>query len=192
MSTPETPNQLPPVPRYGEYAPPGTVPPPYSAEPAASQPPFAPPAQPAPYYAQPAQPAAYYAQPPTERPRRTWDLVLSVILLVIGFFGVLFAILNALTIDMQMVELYKQYGASGSYEPGASAAIVQAVIIISHIVLYAVAAIFTIVLIRKRRVAFWLPLSIGALAGIVFFGAFMALILADPNLLEVITQQSAP
>ena len=169
MSTPENPNHVPPVPRYGEYAP-----------------------------VQPAQPAAplqpygapsYYAPPSDQRPPRTADMVVSIVLLAIGFFSVLIAVLNAFTIGIQMQTIYEDYGIDGEYQPGAGGAIATAVIILSHLVLYVIAVIFTIVLIRKRRISWWLPLSAGVLASVIFIGTFVALILADPALVEVLTNQ---
>lgn len=173
MSTPETPNpHVPPVPRYGEYASPGHTPPPYTAQPV-------PPTQPAPYYVQPGAP----------RPRRVWDLVLSIVLLVLGLFGVLLAIFNAATLDYQMEDLYEQYGVGGQYEPGAGSAIAQAVLIVSHVLLYAVAILVTALLLRKNRVSFWVPLSFGALAFIVFLVTLMVLVLSDPVLFDAAMQQ---
>ncbi len=171
MSTPENPNgHVPPVPRYGEYAP---------------VPPVQPSAAPLTPYGAP----SYYAPRNDQRPPRTADTVISIVLLGIGFFSVLIAILNAFTINYQMDAIYEQYGVDGSYEPGAGAAIAMAVIILSHIVLYVLAVVFTIVLIRKRRISFWLPLSAGALASVIFIGTFVALIFADPTLLDVLMKQ---
>jgi len=173
MSSPENPTpHVPPVPRYGEYATPGQVPAPYTAE--------------------PTPPTPYYVPQNGPRPRRTWDLVLSVILLVIGFFAVLIAVANAFTLDMQMDMLYDDYGVDGSYSPGPATVIAQAVIILSHLVLYALAVIFTIVLLRKSKVAFWLPLTLGALAFVVFLVTFVVVIVGDPNLYQVLLEQSAP
>ena len=170
MSTPETPNpHVPPVPRAGEDANPG----------------YTPPANVTP----PTPPAPDYAPPVAERPRRTWDLVLSIVLLVFGLFGVLLAIFNAATLDYQMQDLYEQYGVSGQYEPGAGGAIAQAVIVVSHVLLYVVAILVTLLLIRKNRVSFWVPLSIGALAFIVFIVTLMVLVLSDPALFDAAMQQ---
>ena len=170
MST-ENPNgHLPPVPRYGEYAP-------------------VPPVQPAAAPLQPYGAPSYYAQQDGPRPPRTADMIVSIVLLGIGFFSLLIAILNAFTINYQMDAIYEQYGVDGAYEPGASGAIASAVIIISHLVLYTLAVVFTIVLIRKHRVSFWLPLTAGALASVIFIGTFVALIFADPTLLDVLMKQ---
>jgi phosphoglycerol transferase MdoB-like AlkP superfamily enzyme len=160
------------VPRYGEYANPGYTPPAYTAQPVA-----------------PAQPAPYDVQPGAPRPRRIWDIVLSSVLLFIGLFGVLLAVFNAATIDFQLEELYSEYGASGQYEPGAGSAIAQAVIIVSHVLLYAVAILVTVLLIRKNKVSFWVPLTIGAIAFIVFMVTLLVLVLSDPVLLDAAMQQ---
>ncbi len=169
MSTPESPNHVPPVPRYGEYAP---------------VTPNQPPAPLQPYGA-----PSYYA-PTGERPPRTADMVVSIVLLGIGFISVLIAILNAFTITYQMDEIYSQYGIEGQYEPGAGAAIATAVIILSHLVLYVLAVVFTILLIRKRRISWWLPLSAGALASVIFMGTFVALVFSDSALLDEVMRQS--
>jgi len=134
---------------------------------------------------------SYYAPATGERPPRTADMIVSIVLLVIGFISVLLAVLNAFTITFQMEELYSQYGVDGEYQPGAGAAIAAAVIIISHLVLYALAVTFTIVLIRKRRISWWLPLSAGVLASIIFIGTFMALIIADSTLFEALMNTPA-
>jgi hypothetical protein len=133
---------------------------------------------------------AYYAPSNGERPPRTADMIVSIVLLVIGFFAVLVALLNAFTIPMQMQTLYDDYEVSGSYRAGAGVAIAAAVLIISHVVLYALALVLTIVLIRRHRISFWLPLTAGAIASVIFFGTFVALIFADPVLTEVLTNQA--
>ena len=99
------------------------------------------------------------------------------------------AIFNAATIDYQLEDLYEQYGVGGQYKPGAGSAIAQAVIIVSHVLLYVVAILITALLIRKNRVSFWVPLSIGALAFIVFIVTLMVLVLSDPVLFDAAMQQ---
>jgi hypothetical protein len=175
MSTPEPPHSdLPPVPRYGEYAP---VPPAGAPQPA--------------FQAQPYGSPAYYAPQTGERPPRTADMIVSIVLLVIGFFSVLVAVLNAFTISTQMQVLYEDYGVDGTYRPGAGVAIAAAVLIISHLVLYVLALVLTITLIRKHRISFWLPLTAGAIASIIFFVTFVVLIFADPALTEVLMNQAS-
>jgi hypothetical protein len=217
MSTPDAPQghvppvpippaAVPPVPRYGEYASPE-----HAA--AAVQQPSAPvyqqptyPAQPygqqaygqQPYGQQPYGQPAYGQQPyygqvaPGQRPLRIGDVIVSVILLVVGFFSVLLTVLSSFSINEQMEVLYQDYGISESYNAGTGAAIAAAVLIISHILLFALAVIFTIPLIRRRRLSFWVPLVAGAIASVVFFATFIVLVMADPNLMDVIISQSQP
>ena len=193
---PIPPVAAPPVPRYGEYASPE-----HAA--AAVQQPTAPvyqqPTYPAQAYGQQpyGQPAygqqPYYGQvPPGQRPLRVGDVIVSVILLVVGFFSVLITILSSFTLNDQMEVLYEDYGITESYSAGAGGAIAAAVLIISHVLLFALAVIFTIPLIRRRRLSFWVPLVAGAIASVVFFATFVVLIMADPNLMNVIISQSQP
>lgn len=166
MSTPESAKQRPPVPRYGEYA---DLPPVPAADPSVG--------------------GANQPVETGERPPRTGDLIASVILLVLGFFGVAIAIFNALTISLQMQQVYEQYGVEGDYEPGPGVAVAGAVIVISHVVLYALAVIVTIALVRKRRLSFWMPLSAGVLAFVIMIITFIALAFADPALVDAMMKQ---
>jgi hypothetical protein len=177
MSTPETPaSHVPPVPRYGEYANPAQG---FPVQSQVSIPP------------QPAGQPGYYAQQPLgERPLRTADMIVSIILLVVGFFSVLYAIFSALSLNLQFDLIYEQYGITEPYVAGSASVVAQAIIIISHVILWALAVIFTTVLIRRRRISFWLPLSVGVLASIVFFIAIMIVVFADPNIIEYLSSQT--
>ena len=210
MTSPDSPATppIPPRPAYGEYASPehaeaARLAQLQAAQPAAPQ--AAPTQPPAPYtpapgahvYQQPygLQPysAQPYGQPPVpagERPLRTGDMITSIILLAIGFFATIYATLNALSLNMQFELLYEDNGVSGGYEPTVGTGVATAVIIVSHLVLLAVAAIVTFGLIRRRRVSFWVPLVAGVLAFLIFFGSVLAVVLSDANLMEAITQQS--
>ena len=203
MTSPDSPAtpSIPPVPAYGEYASPEhaeaarqaqlppAAPQPYAAAPQSyGKPPYG--QQPygqQPYGQQP------YGQPPLptgQRPLRTGDMITSIILLGLGLFSTIYAILNAVSLPMQFQLLYEDNGVSGDYEPSVGATVATVVIIASHLILLAVAAIVTPLLIRKRKVSFWVPLVAGAIASLTFFIAVVAVVLSDPNLMEVITQQS--
>lgn len=183
------PKHVPPVPQYGEYAPVTPAQPSYPA-PAAPQPPeYVPMASyRQPGYAQQGYGMQGYYDPNAPRPLRTGDMIASVILLVLGGIGVLYALLNALTMNIQMEAIYDQYGVD--YAPGAGTAIASAVLVISHLVLYAIAVIVTVTLIRKRRISFWLPLTLGAIASIIFVATILVLAFSDPALLDAAMKQS--
>ena len=157
---------VPPVPRYGEYAPEGYVPP-----------------RPAPGYenvlATPQHPAGVPK-------RKTWDLVLTIVLLAVGIFGMLFGVAYGVifTNPALLDEALKAQGYPGfTGDPGPAAA----VLIISHVVLYLGALGGSIPLLLRKRVAFWLPLAAGILAAIIFWTTVTTVLLSDPALVPGLT-----
>lgn len=159
MSEPSQPPPVPPVPRYGEYAPAGYV---------------------SPVQAPPPDPSmAGVPMRPAPR-RKTWDLVFTVILLVVGFFGMLFGVLyGVLFTDPTLIdETLKQQGYSGFSGDVGSA---PAVLIVTHVVLYLLALGLAIPLLLRRRVAFWAPLAAGIVAAIIFWSTLVAVLLSDPT-----------
>jgi hypothetical protein len=167
MSEP-TPPPVPPVPRYGEYAPAGYVPP-APAEPA---PPVA-----YPQYGYPMHPA------PGVRRRKTWDLVLTIVLLVMGFFGMLIGLLYAGIIsDPALMDQLFQQQNLGDFDGTVGAA--PAVIVASHVILYLAVLGGSIPLLISKRVAFWLPLAAGVIAAIIFWSALGGVFLSDPDFLS--------
>lgn len=181
------------MPAYGEYASPE-----HAAQAQAQRPQAPQQGAPQAYNQQPGQqypPQGYYATPQQwqgQRPIRTGDMVASTILLVVGLLVTLLVVLTAFSIPLQMDSVYQQYGVSGSYTPGAGEGIAAAVLIISHVVLLALATLFTVILIRRRKVSFWLPLSAGVLAAVIYFVTFVVLIVADPSLYQALLDSSRP
>ena len=171
---------VPPVPQYGEYAPAGYVPPQpapgFEAAAAAAQPYGTPQ-----YPGQPFGAASYPAQPGA-RQRKTWDLVLTSVLLALGFFGMLLGVFYGVTFTdpAALDTVMKQQGYSGF---NGSAGAAPAVLIGSHVVLYLIALGVSIPLLVRRRVAFWLPLAAGVLAAIIFWVTLFAVLLSDPGLI---------
>ncbi len=162
---------VPPVPQYGEYAPAGYV---------APQPVAGPP-QPMPTESQPFG-AASYPQQPAARKRKTWDVVLTIILLVMGFFGMLagVALRGALLRSRAPRRDARRRRDYGGFNGDVGAA--PAVLIISHVVLYLIALGSRIPLLITRRVAFWLPLAAGVIAADHLLGRrSRRVVLSDPS-----------
>jgi hypothetical protein len=164
---------VPPVPQYGEYAPAGYVPP----QPVAGPAPVTDPAQP---YG-----AASYPQQATGRKRKTWDIVLTTVLLVIGFFGAGAGVLYGVLFSdpVLIAETLDQAGYPGFNGEAGAAPIV---LIVSHVVLYLI-ALSSIALLIARRVAFWVPLAAGVIAAIFFWSALTAVLLSDPAFVSQIS-----
>jgi hypothetical protein len=158
----------PPVPQYGEYAPAGYVPP-----------------KPAPGY----EAAAFAGQPAAApgRKRRTWDLVLTIVLFVLGFFGALFGVIYGVVFsDPDLLDQVFQTMGYGDFNGQIGSA--PAVLIVSHTVLYLIAVGGGLVLLLRKRVAFWLPLAIGVIAAIIFWATVYSVFLSDPGLVGQLTK----
>jgi Family of unknown function (DUF6264) len=181
MTTPwqsPDPTELPPAPaiqptppaqpRYGELAPtvqpePGSLPP-------------------------SGQPVAYYATPQTARKVRTADVVITCILLTIGLFSVLFTLAALSSLPQALSQEYDRYGVT--YHQGSNYGALSLFILISHIVLFVVALGISILLMIKRRVAFWVPLTAGVIAAVIFWGVVVGMLVSDPALMAAIQSAS--
>jgi hypothetical protein len=80
----------------------------------------------------------------------------------------------------QMAQASGLSGFNGSVGPA------PAVIAVSHIVLYLLALGGSIPLLLTKRVAFWVPLTAGVIAAIIFWGTFIAVFLSDPGFIATV------
>ena len=173
---------VPPVPRYGEYAPADSPTPATSGEVLV---PAQVPANPygVPGYAAPVTPPNMY-DAPLKRKRRTWDLVLTILLLVSATFGTLAGLGYAAIFSDPAVlsAAMRQQGFTGFSGTIGAAPVILAV---SHLLLYVVALGLSIpLLMRGRIVVFWIPLVAGLLAAIIFVSVIASVIASDPGFLQ--------
>ena len=173
-AAPEPPR--PEVPQYGEYAAERN---PYAVPgiPAASAAPAAAPTYGAPVYGAPA-----YA--PAPRQRKTWDLVLTIVLLAVGAIGAFIGATSGLGLNQAIQQQYDAHGL-GTYSGNNGTAV--AVLAISHLVLYVVAVGLSILSLAKKRTTFWIPLVIGVVAAIVFWSVLIGVIVGDSTLMNALT-----
>ncbi|MEO7722553.1 MAG: DUF6264 family protein [Pseudolysinimonas sp.] len=182
--------QRPDVPQYGEYAPASAPSNPYGMPgyPAAGAPtPPAPPTAPGPYGATPTYGAPLYGAPayaPLGRQRKTWDLVLTIVLLAMGAIGAFVGASSGLGLDRGVQQQYTEHGL-GTYTGHNGAAI--AILAISHLVLYVIAVGLSILSLTKKRTTFWIPLVIGVIAAIIFWSVLFGVIFGDSTLLNALT-----
>jgi hypothetical protein len=141
-----------PRPQYGEYAPPGWV----SPNPDAAPPPPA--------------PAVIPALP---RPPRAWDRPLTLGLLVLGFFGMLFGVYGGTNLQLVLEQAGAIQGLTVDLPAWTGTA--GWLIVVSHVLLYAIAVTVGVNLLRRGRLAFWVPLAAGVVAAIVYNGLVGAL-----------------
>jgi len=133
-----------------------------------------------PGYSQPVYGQPGFGSTPAPR-RRTWDVVLTIVLLVLGLGGMALGVLyGVLFSSPELVsEAFSQQGL-GTFDgdPGAA----PLVMIVSHVLLYLVAVGVSILLLVKKKIAFYVPLVAGVIAAVIFWGALMMIVMSDPDL----------
>ena len=169
-----------PRPRYGEYATPqeqaeivaksmppvsplltpkpvesadsrGTAAPPHPARPVAPQPHHEP------VRPQPNAPGAASAPSTTRgRPARRWDRFLSIALLGYGLFNVIASTTQYADLAGYLGRVYSMFNL-GEYQPSGDEARVGLTMNIVTLGLFLVTAIVTVMRLRARRIAFWVP-----------------------------------
>ncbi|TAL45166.1 MAG: hypothetical protein EPN91_02950 [Salinibacterium sp.] len=122
-----------------------------------------------------------YPYPIAPKPvaRRTWDIVLTSILLGLGalnVFGSLkgfndFGSAVARAFDMRGVGTFTSYGLASGVGLGLN---------VFGIVLLMITTMFSVRLLQRGRIAFWLPLSAGALNLIIIVIGAIVVMLGDP------------
>ncbi|GAB3139462.1 DUF6264 family protein [Marisediminicola antarctica] len=174
-----------PRPEYGEYATPQNQ----ADAIAKALPPVSPLLTPAGRQAAvtPAAPAARRAAPvlTPSRPRRRWDLFLSIALLAYGLLTVLGGFVQYSDIPAIINQAYaaQRIGEFTSIE---QAGTVGTTIMVANVVLYAITAFLTVRLLRARRLAFYVPLIGGAVAATVTVVLILTLVVNDPAFREFV------
>ena len=170
MSDPVDPR---PKPRYGEYAPIQPTPPPTApVVPALSAP-------------EPVVPGIEA----TQRPRRTWDIVLTTALLLVAVYDVVAGYASYADLGPALAEAYDQQG-FGEFTAYALALQAGGALTIARIVILAVVIPVSLLLIARRRTSFWVPLAGGALAGIALMVCVFYVVLNDPVFAQFISERS--
>jgi hypothetical protein len=174
-----------PRPEYGEYATPQDQ----ADAIAKASPPVSPLLTPAdrPAAVTPAAPVARPAVPvlTAERPRRRWDLVLSIALLAYGLLTVFGGFVQYSDIPSIINQAYaaQRIGEFTSIE---QAETVGTTIMVVNVVLYAITAFLTVQLLRARRLAFYVPVVGGAVAATITVTLILTLVINDPAFREFV------
>jgi hypothetical protein len=181
-----------PRPKYGELAPPGwTWTPPADADrldtsrtsPAASGAETLPPAEQPEggAHGDPGAPRGGVLQP---RPASRWDLPLTVLLIVFGFFGLSYSIgiLQAFPAYLQL--LHSSQGL-GDYTPEPVVGTIVTIGTITVAGLWAVSTGLAVWLLVRKKVAFYVPLITGVIAFIALIVFASLMVSTDPALLDV-------
>ncbi|MGW4931224.1 DUF6264 family protein [Agromyces sp. NPDC004153] len=168
-----------PRPRYGEYAPDG-----WTWQPPADE--SAPPVQPAP----PAQPTAPPPPPapvalPGERPPSAVDRVVTIALLALGAFGAINTAASLQVLPQQVSLVYEQQGV-GDFTPPEWLPTLTMVGTVLQLALYAATLGWSILRLRARRTAFWVPILGGVLSLVLMMVLVSIVFLNDPTFVAYI------
>jgi hypothetical protein len=171
-----------PRPQYGEYASPeqqakamgAKNPPPLSVPPVASRVTGAlAPSPPPPPYGQNLPRAATVTAP------RRWDLMLSAVLLAYGLYGVVSGMFQFADLGALINRVYQVQGI-GQFTTTPLATALGVVINVSDVVLFVATALITFALLRRGRIAFYVPLIGGVIAGLIAVVCILVLVFGDP------------
>ena len=164
-----------PRPQYGEYAPEG-----WKWEPPAGE--------------QTSDPAPQMATPPAaasvdDRTPPPADRIITLLLLVIGIFGVWTAIGTIQAIPEQLPQAIRQAsellgtgGAAVDYAPGPEVPGILLAGSIAQVVLWLVTALWSVWRLRARTIAVWVPLVGGFVSFVLLYAVMFIVIAADPGL----------
>jgi hypothetical protein len=173
-------------PQYGEYASvdeqiaAGGIP----VEPAPLAPPAGPPVG-REALAPPLASTRVAGEPPV---RRSWDVVLTITLLVIGAISVLTSIPGYLGFSEVLVDSYRVAG-YGDYTSIALADGIGIGILVCQSVIYVVTVAVALSRLRGRRVAFFVPITGAVLAAVVFVVLVLVAMTSDPGLAAWVSNQ---
>ncbi|MFP3465858.1 DUF6264 family protein [Leifsonia sp. SIMBA_070] len=139
----------------------------------------------------PEQTAHGNVPPGAAQPAPTWNLTLTILLGVFGFFGMSYSIATLQAIPASMQLLHSTNGL-GDYTP---APVVGTLVLVGSIlmaVIWVVSAVITALLLVRRRLAFWVPLVAGIIAMVVLLIFAGAVLATDPVLLGFYSGTTAP
>jgi hypothetical protein len=121
--------------------------------------------------------------PPARPTAPGWDRPLTISLLVFGLLGAYFTISMLATLTESLQMIYTQADL-GTYTPAESVATIVTAGTIGQAVLWLATAAVSVLLLLRRRRAFYVPLIGGVVAFVLLVGAMTAVLAGDATLLD--------
>jgi len=126
---------------------------------------------------------------PVAQPRR-WDRILSIALLAFGLYNVITGVVQFRDLGAMLNQVYELQGV-GTYSETALTGALSTVIVVSQVVIYLVTLFVTMSLLRRGKLAFWVPLVGGALAGLIVTVSLLVLMGSDPSFIAYVNEMNA-
>ena len=124
--------------------------------------------------------------PPATRP---WDLALTVAFLAFGAYSVVSSIPGLLDFGTTINQIYALSG-YGDYTELALAVGIGLGILVSQSVLFVITVVITALRLRAHKIAFFVPVIGGVVAGVVIFVLMLVAIVSDPSFADTLNSQS--
>ena len=171
-----------PRPRYGEYAPEG-----WTWQPPADE--STAPAQPAPSVQPAAPPPPAPTALPGERQPNAVDRVVTIALLALGAFGAINVAASLQMLPQQFSLVYEQQGV-GDFTPPEWLPTLTMVGTVLQLALYAATLGWSILRLRARKTAFWVPILGGVLSLVLMMVLVSIVFLNDPTFVAYIERMA--
>lgn len=180
-----------PKPQYGEYAPPGWVSPVPPAAPADSDQRAGSDSRAGSHSRAGTDPRAGARVSPqgSARPRRNWDLFLTVGLLAIGVFNVVSGFFSFRDLPGMLTELYRSQGIAPYTEVGLAHTVGTA-ISVSQVVVLLVTIWASFLALKKKRLAFYWPLVGFVVTMLTTLVLILVAMFGDPAFMTFVNNQS--
>lgn len=120
---------------------------------------------------------------------RPWDLALTTALLVVGAYSIVTSIPELLNFGATLKELYAAAG-YGEYTSISLANGIGVGIVVTQAVIYIATVLLTIARLRKRRIAFFVPVAGAVASGLVIFVLVLVAMTSDPALAAWVGSQN--
>jgi hypothetical protein len=118
---------------------------------------------------------------------RTRDIGFTAALLAIGLFWVIVSIPGMADLPATIQQTYLMQGYTGQYGPVALGTAIGLIVNISQLVLWALTCALSVLVIRRRRRAFYIPLVGGAVSGLLVMVLTIVAMVNDPGLLHYLS-----
>lgn len=127
--------------------------------------------------------------PPQQKRASNGDRFATVILLGIGLVTVLMTIPALLNLPEAIASAYSQLGV-GTFSSDDLALSLGWGALLTEVVLWIVALWLSLRVLRRGKMAWWIPLVLGVIANIVVVAAITIAMMADPAFMEYVNQMS--
>ncbi|MBP2458925.1 hypothetical protein ABID70_001492 [Clavibacter michiganensis] len=136
----------------------------------------------------PERPAYLAGQEPRRAPRR-FDAAITVGLLAAGLVNVVGSIGANADPSRAINQSYALFG-GGTYEVTPQTSVIGIAVNVVNIVVFVLAAWISLELVKRKRVAFWVPIAGAVLATVITSVLVLTLIVADPAFQQIMSSRS--